>query len=279
MSDSFFYRTHPIKQTWTGKRPVLVTGASGRIGSTFADAMKDRYDLKLMVRPGSDTAGLPDCGDVVEADLADLDRIREITKGIDTVLHLAADPSPRAKWESLLPNNIQGTYHVVQAAIENKCRRLVFASSIHAVSGYPIDRQVHADDPVNPGDLYGVSKCFMEALARYAAGQRDLSCIGVRIGSFASKTKASESDSVHLMNTFASVGDIVQLFEKCIEEDRIGFAIVHGLSGNLFNRMDITSAKELFDYDPKDDFSELHPTLRELNFRDQVRPHSEQGKK
>ena len=54
-----------------------------------------------------------------------------------------------------------------KAAKANGVRRVVFASSIHAVSGYPADYQVHTEEPVNPGDLYGVSKCFGEALGRY----------------------------------------------------------------------------------------------------------------
>ena len=84
---------------------------------------------------------------------------------------MAGDPSPSATWESLLPTNIIGTYNIFVAAKAAGCRKVIYASSIHAVSGYPADVQVKTDEPVNPGDLYGVSKCFGEALGRYMAEQ------------------------------------------------------------------------------------------------------------
>jgi uronate dehydrogenase len=62
-----------------------------------------------------------------------------------------------------------GLINVFGAAADAGCRRVVLASSIHAVSGYPAGYQIHADDPVNPGDLYGVSKCFGEAMGRMMA--------------------------------------------------------------------------------------------------------------
>jgi len=51
------------------------------------------------------------------------------------------------------------TYNIFFAAKKSNVKRVIHASSIHAVSGYPIDTQVKTTDPVNPGDLYGI-KCF-----------------------------------------------------------------------------------------------------------------------
>ena len=53
------------------------------------------------------------------------------------MIHLAADPSPEADWEtSLLANNIRGVVNIFRAASEAGCRRVVFASSVHAVGGF-----------------------------------------------------------------------------------------------------------------------------------------------
>jgi nucleoside-diphosphate-sugar epimerase len=54
--------------------------------------------------------------------------------GADAVVHLAAIPDPEASWERLLPANVVGVYQVVQAAVSGGVRRLVLASSLHAVS-------------------------------------------------------------------------------------------------------------------------------------------------
>ncbi|MBC2600429.1 NAD-dependent epimerase/dehydratase family protein [Puniceicoccus vermicola] len=279
MSDSFYFRDDLPRHDGSEPRSVLVTGASGRIGSYFAQTWKDHYDLTLMVLPGSDTSSIEGCGKIVEANLEDLDQLKDAIEGVDSVLHLAGDPSPKAEWGSLLSNNINGTYNLIQAAIDCKCRRLVYASSIHAISGFPVDRQVHTDDSVNPGDLYGVSKCFGEALARYAAEQHKLSSIVVRIGACLPKEKMTEEKSVKWINSFVSRRDISELFRCCIDDERLGFAILHGLSNNLFNRMDTSSARELVGYHPVDDFTELHPKLRNIDFREEVRPHSETGGK
>jgi len=261
-------------------RHVLVTGAAGRIGSYFCSHYAKHYTLRMMVRPGKDVPeDLAACGEIVRADLADADALRRLCADIDTVVHLAANPSPRAEWKDVLETNIVGTYHVMEAAREAGCRRVVYASSIHAVSGYPIGFQVHEDEPVNPGDLYGVSKCFSEALGRYMATQKDLSVIAIRIGSFQSVDAAKDPDRVTMMNTFVSRRDLGQLLQRCIDDDSgIGFAVFHGLSNNRFNRMDITDAQEQIGYNPQDDFTEENPALQSLDLRDKVRPHSDREK-
>jgi len=92
---------------------VLVTGAAGNIGSYFVrHAPADRYALRLMVRGDERPARIEKIrahGDLVTADLADLDALKRLCQGIDTVVHLAAEPDPSATWTELLPANIIGT--------------------------------------------------------------------------------------------------------------------------------------------------------------------------
>lgn len=275
MGDSFTFRKDPFPSFKDGKRKVLVTGAAGNIGSHFCQAVKDRYQLRLMVRGDENQTAIYGCGEIVEASLMDQARLVEVTGEIDTIVHLAANPSPKAKWSSILTNNIEGTYHLFQAAIENQCRRVVFASSIHAVSGYPVDRQVHPDDPPNPGDVYGVSKAFGEALARYASTQHGLSTIVVRLGACRPAEVHAKKHDMNWINSFISYSDLSHLFSLCIDDEKLDFAIVHGLSENLFNRMDITTTRDLLGYEPQNDYSEIHPELRKLNLRGEVHPHSE----
>lgn len=257
-------------------RKVLITGSAGRIGRSLADVAPRRYRLTLMVREASDIEGLSSPGATVVCDLVEFDKVVEAFQGIDTVVHLAADPSPRAGWDSLLNNNIIATRNVFEAAVRAGCRRVIYASSIHAVSGYPPGYQVHPDDPVNPGDLYGVSKCFGEAMGRLAAEQNDLSCIVIRIGSFQPRERARHSGNLHMLETFVSHRDLDQLICRCIDDRHVRFAVFHALSGNRFNRMDITTARELVGYRPQDDFTELNEQLSRLRLREEARPHNAQ---
>src|SRR5205823_3551911 len=155
-------------------------------GSYFAEHSHEKYELRLMVHHRDEVTRIEQFGEVVEGDLLDLEQMKKLCVGMDTVVHLAANPSATATWSQLLDANIIGAYNAFVAAKAAGCRRVIFASSIHAVSGYPADVQVKTTDPVNPGDLYGVSKCFGEALGRYMAEKEDLSVIALRIGAFQS---------------------------------------------------------------------------------------------
>lgn len=260
--------------TAAGRRRVLVTGAAGNIGSYFAAHSHGRYDLRLMVmgtEPPEKVEAIRAFGEVVTADLGDLDRMKEICRGVDTVLHLAARADPSTTWEDLLPANIVGTYHAMVAAKAAGCRRLVYASSVHAVGGYPPDVQVKTTDPVNPGDLYGVSKCFGEALGRYMAEREGLSVIALRIGAFQPAETAQAEQGLAVMDMFVSRRDLNQLLERCIDAgEHLKFAIFNGVSDNRFKRLDITDARELLGYAPQDDFTELHPALKALRLRETV---------
>jgi dTDP-4-dehydrorhamnose reductase len=276
MPDSFVFRSDLRSEASKQRRKVLVTGASGNIGSYFCEHRHDKYELTMSVRPGQDEPGLSSYGRVISVDLDDLDGLVDACRGIDTVVHLAAAADPDTKWETLLPANIVGTYNLFIAARAAGCRRVIYASSIHAVSGYSVGRQVHPDDPVNPGDLYGVSKCFGEAMARYMAQQQDLSSIVLRIGAFQPLNKARQQENIHLLNAFVSQRDLTQLIERCIDDEKLQFAIFHGLSNNVFNRLDITEAQQLIGYEPMDDFAREHPDLKDLQLAEHVQPHSEQ---
>jgi nucleoside-diphosphate-sugar epimerase len=232
-------------------RKVLVTGAAGRIGSDFRRAYGERYGFRLLDRrPTADPAG----HEIMEGDLADLEVARRACAGMETVLHLAADPNPHADfYGSLLAHNIQATYNVFRAAQEAGCGRVIFASSIHAVNAYPLDVQVHVDDPVRPGDMYGVTKVFGEATGAYFAHREGLNAIAIRIGAYGRPDRLAQCDDSRLLTLWVSPRDLGQLIHRCIEAPpSLKFAIVHGVSNNQLKRLDISSARELFGYAPED---------------------------
>lgn len=276
MALSHVFRTCPFAPL--SRLPhVLVTGAAGKIGSYFAQHSHERYELTLMVRGDEKPEfiqRIKGLGNVVTAELADLARMKELCRGVDVVLHLAANPSPEAVWDDLVRTNITGTYNVFVAALSARCRRVVYASSIHAVSGYAMDNQVKTSEPVNPGDLYGVSKCFGEALARYMAEQEGLSAICLRIGGCQSPETAATSRGLAMLDSFVSNRDLNQMIEKSIDNPLLQFAIFHGLSDNCFKRLDISDARELLGYQPQDDVTAIHPELRALHLRDRVSGHN-----
>lgn len=283
MAQSFSLKHDTFRQgdTLTSRREprqVLITGAAGRIGSYFAIHHDPaRYELRLLVRdsdPQEKVDAIRAFGEVVTGDIGDLDGLKKYMDGMHTVLHLAADASPHATWDSLLPTNINGTYNVCAAAKAAGVQKIIYASSIHAVSGYDRHAQVKTSEPVNPGDMYGVSKCFGEALCRYMAEQEGVDAIAIRIGAFQPLEAAQHGGWLGMIDAFVSHRDLHQLVEKCIDADHLRFAVFHGLSANTFNRLDISDARELVGYEPQDDFTQLNPSLSPLNLSQTVSNHS-----
>ena len=259
-------------------RLVLVTGAAGNIGSYFAEQNRGRYRLRLMVHTRSKHEELARFGELVEGDVTHLEQMKEHCRGVDTVLHLAANASPSATWDDLLPANIIGAYNMFAAAKSAGCRRVIYASSIHAVSGYPADVQVKTSDAVNPGDLYGVTKCFGEALARYCAEKENLSAIALRIGAFQPIETAQDESNIGLLDAFVSRRDLNQLIIRCIDAEHIQWAVFNGLSNNRYKRLDLSDARELVGYAPQDDLAEENPQLEPTELAEDVRAHSRADK-
>jgi nucleoside-diphosphate-sugar epimerase len=235
-------------------RRILLTGAAGRIGSNFFAAASDRYTFRLADRRIESLAGAAARGhEVIALDVADLDACREACRDVETVVHLAADPSPAADfYGSLLENNIKGTYNIFRAAKDQGCRRVVFASSVHAVAGYPLDVQPHADSPIRPINMYGVSKCFGEAVAACFAYAEDLSSIAIRIGAYDADWLRNNPTADSLA-AFLSHRDLNQLLVRCIDTPDIPFAVVQAVSNNRFKRLDISRTRDLLGYEPQDD--------------------------
>ncbi len=240
----------------TSPTNILLTGAAGRIGRAFRKHSGDRYRLRLADRDLG-RLGDPHGHEVFLLNAADPAACQAACTGIDVVIHLAADPSPTADfYGSLLENNIKATYNIFRAAKDQGCRRVIYASSIRVLEGYPQGTPLAPDLPVRPIDMYGVSKCFGEATAHAFAATEGLSSIVIRIGTFEPQWGARKP-SVAGLSRIISGRDISQLFMRCVETADVQFAIVHGVSDNRIKRLDITSTKALLGYAPQDDGFEL----------------------
>jgi NAD+ dependent glucose-6-phosphate dehydrogenase len=229
------------------RKRVLITGAGGRIGGDLAERLRDRYDLRLMYH--RTVPADPPCDDIVTANCAEYDELAAAMEGMDAVIHLAADPSTRSPWESVLPNNLVATYNVYEAARRAGVTRIVFASTNHVMGMYDRDRQwpIYAEQPIRPDSLYGVSKAFGEALGRFWYDQHGVSVICLRIGWWLPEPKDDISRWMWL-----SPRDCAQAFSRALDTD-LGFGIFYAISGNSRRHWDITATMEELGYRPEDD--------------------------
>ncbi|MBZ0297004.1 MAG: NAD(P)-dependent oxidoreductase [Anaerolineae bacterium] len=232
-------------------RKVLITGAAGRIGSYLTAHLKDDYDFVLTdIRSPAETYGLP----FSEANLTDIDAMHKLCEGVDTVIHLAADPSMRAPWESLLPNNLIGVYNVYKAAADAECRRVIFASTVNTISGYHEGVTIWPDMPVHPGNLYGASKVWGEASGYVFADQGVISVICLRFGWVVMPDHPAITPDQRMLDMLLTLPDLTNLVQCSIEApDSLRYGIFHGVSDNRHKRLDITSAREILGYNPQYD--------------------------
>jgi uronate dehydrogenase len=164
------------------------------------------------------------------------------------VVHLAGIPD-EDRWERIRDMNIEGCYNVFEAARQAGVKRVVFASSNHAVGFHRRDRMIDDTVAPRPDSRYGVSKVFGEALGRMYADKHGMSVACMRIGSF--RPDDQPSAPRHLF-TWISHRDMVQLVRRCIDHPHYHFVVVYGVSNNLRSRWDNTNAKFL-GYRPEDD--------------------------
>ena len=234
---------------------VLLTGASGVIGSAFWNTPHPALELRLADIRTEKLAAAP-C-EVLALDVSDYDACLAACRDIDVVLHLAGDPSAEADfYASLLSTNIIGTYNIFKAAQAQGCARVVFASSAQAIEGYALDLQVSEDMAPRPKSMYGASKVFGEGVASCFAHQFGMTALAVRIANVA-VFEAGQSHNPRDVAAFISVRDVVHLLARCVEADVRGFHIVHGVSDNRYKRLAIGATRALVQYAPQDDAFDL----------------------
>ncbi|MFG2572096.1 NAD-dependent epimerase/dehydratase family protein [Streptomyces sp. NPDC048481] len=227
-------------------RTVLLTGAAGGLGTLMRDLLPAYgYELRLLdLRP---VEGEPEA---IVADLADKRAVREAVRGVDAIIHLAGI-SLEAPFEKILTANIAGTYNLYEAAHDEGVRRVVFASSNHAVGFTPRprgeDTLIPVDTPHRPDTFYGLSKAFGEDLAQFYWDKHGLESVSVRIGSC-----FAEPTSVRMLSVWMSPADGARLFHAALTAENVGHTVVYGSSANTRLWWDLSTARAL-GYEPRDD--------------------------
>lgn len=204
---------------------ILVTGAAGALGGVLR---KGLAPLANTIR-ASDMKEMEPAGpreETVICELGDLDAVMKLVEGCDAIVHFGAVPVERP-WAEILKSSIIGGYNVYEAARRLGNRRIVYASSIHAVGYTRREDGADVDTPHNPDSLYGVSKCFVEDLARLYFRKFGMESALLRINTSIPEPK----DRRHL-STWMSYDDLIQLVSRCLEAERLGCSVLYGISDN-----------------------------------------------
>lgn len=232
-------------------RTVLLTGAAGGMGTLMRELLPATYGYRLRLLDLLPIDGEPDA---ITADLADKEALREAVRGVDAIIHLAGI-SLEAPFEKILRANIEGTYNLYEAAREAGIRRVVFASSNHAVgftprpatTPVPAEALIPIDTPRRPDTFYGLSKSFGEDLASLYWDKHGIETVAIRIGSC-----FPEPTSVRMLSVWMSPADGARLLHAALTAEDVGYTVVYGSSANTRLWWDLDSARAL-GYEPQDD--------------------------
>ena len=262
------------------KKHVLVTGLSGLVGTALRSDFEDRYELSSLSRYGTD--GMDDSHNF-KGNIAELDTIIPAFEGQHTVVHLAADRSANANWESALRNNFVGVYNVYEAAKRTGVKRVVFGSSQHAIGGFYQDepyktilagkfdqmkrpfKLIDETVPIRPDGYYGASKAYAEGLGSYYSEFHGISSINIRIGWTISNDNPTSNGGGLAM--WLSHRDTAQIHVKAVDApDSLMYTVVFAMSNNYWNIFSLEKARKVLGYEPQDDAGKvLDPTSKMLD--------------
>ena len=219
---------------------ILITGASGAVGTVLVKGLRDRYSLR-----GFDRVPMDELDDMVVGELTDFEVVARATHGMEAVVHLAGNPLGSAPWEEILNSNIIGTYNLFEAARQSGVRRVVFASRAGLLAPYPEEITRTIDMPPRPESYYSISKVFGENLGYMYASQFGLECVSVRIGNVRADRPQAEHPH-HL-----SHADLVRVFERAVIQPEIEYEVVFGVSGGDWPLYDLEHGRRVIGYEPE----------------------------
>ncbi|TCO52548.1 NAD-dependent epimerase/dehydratase family protein [Actinocrispum wychmicini] len=227
---------------------ILITGAAGGVGTLMRPRLAaDGRILRLLDIADQAAAATGERVEIVQASVTDMAAMEQACDGVSAVIHLGGH-SLEQVWSQILEVNINGTYTVIEAARRQGVKRVVLASSNHAVGFFP-KADGEAGDYLfpRPDTNYGVSKVAMEALGSMFADRYDMDVICVRIGSCFERPK-----DTRMLSTWLSPADAARLFEACLTTPTPGFRVVWGISDNSRRWFSLDEARKL-GYESQDD--------------------------
>ncbi|MCI0682789.1 MAG: NAD(P)-dependent oxidoreductase [Gemmataceae bacterium] len=233
---------------------ILVTGSSGRIGQAVVRELQGRGRC---VR-GFDLVATPNLPDLVIGTLTDPAAVARAMHGVHTLIHLAATPDDNDFLTHIVPNNIIGVHHVLEAAHAAAVKRMILASSGQVVW---YDRMrtrtpLGVDAAPTPRYWYAAAKMFLEGAGRAFHEKFGMEVIAVRLGWCPRTPEQVEEIRVTdwAQDVYLSPNDAGRFFAcAALAPGPIGFQVVYATSKPVhWLRYDLEPANRLFGFAPQE---------------------------
>lgn len=245
-----------------------ITGANGTIGRILLKGLSETYSIRSFTRRPVDF-------DSTIVNLQNPEEIKGIFENLDAVVHLAADPSPLAPWESIWEHNFEATYQVFEECRRSGVQRIVFASTNHTQHGNTIlttpetldksqTKQMKLTDPPNPDSYYAISKLFGENLGKLYSERHNLEFVGLRIGWIIASndptTKQGTSAEDYMRAMFLSHRDCIEAHRRALEINT-RYLLAYVISNNDNRVFDLEETTRTLGFKPQDDANTYFKSL------------------
>jgi uronate dehydrogenase len=230
--------TDPAATTALRFRRLLLTGAAGALGRVLRPRLAAHCEALRV----SDIAPLGEAAageELHPADLADKAAVLAMLQGVEAVVHLGGVSTEHA-FETVLPANIVGSYHVYEGARLAGTRRVVFASSNHVTGFYGQGETITPQMPMRPDGYYGLSKAFGENLAQFYFDRYGIETVSLRIGS-----SFPEPKDRRMLATWLSYDDLTRLVLAALSAPVVGHTVIYGMGANRVTWWDNRSASHI----------------------------------
>jgi nucleoside-diphosphate-sugar epimerase len=213
---------------------ILLTGGAGDLGRDLGPLLARYHDVKVLdiKKPDNDL-------EFVSCDISKAKDVEQATKGVDVIAHLAALISADTSTQ-FIDVNAKGTCNILESALKNGVKKVVYASSVWAASRglsvpyLPIDENI----PCKPEGLYDITKRMGEEFCEYFYRMYGLNTMILRLcGYYPVKGFSSDGDILWdkidlpaFAGRFVGTGpafkltnawDLTQAFKAAIEDEKI----------------------------------------------------------
>ena len=264
------------------KMNILLTGASGYVGQAFIKEFGHKYSIRAIGRT-------PIKGSIefTKGDIRIYEDVLKAAIGIDVIVHLAAfapEIKEEARNEDLFDSNVKGTFNILQAAVDQKVNRVVFASSICAVGYEGLELPVKENAKPNSSDgMYGLSKYIGEQLCESYTKWYGISMLCLRMATIVPQHKIIFPSDPNTPNWYGYVDirDVVYAFDLAINVEGIKHGVFHICAENMFMKYDITEAKKKLGFRPAHNHVKFLPkkSLKAVKYENKIEARAIDGKK
>jgi uronate dehydrogenase len=217
---------------------LLLTGAAGGLGKVLRQSLAAHTEvLRLSDISSMGTAAANE--DLITCDLGDKVQTMALAAGVDAIVHLGGVATEHS-FEQILDANIRGIFHLYEGARVHGVKRVVFASSNHAIGFHKQGDVIDADCQLRPDSYYGLSKAYGENLAQFYFDRYGIETVSIRIGS-----SFPEPADARMLVTWLSYRDLSELVRCALTAPDVRHTIVYGVSDNKNSWWDNSKAAHL----------------------------------